>query len=635
MAPATTHVSIVNANYHQGTTTSNSKSQYLSPTSMHPRSQTWNHDDMSVKSYTVDTDNASTRQTTRSPQPAPVNYSNYSASPSSTGNEHTSPTLAKNVSVPTSPMYQHGFTQRPYARYPKSDNGSPVVSRRSQTHQSHLNIPSIVTNGPEYRSYAASDPGNRNDLNMQASRPRLDGIPEVDSHSLHYFIKDTVGTGVFVGQGSRLSAEHVQHGGKWDGPAHSNAGNSMPFAATRTSPAESVEGGDVYDENGAPITPVTSYCEFQSPEIQRQKTPQWEARSLFPELGPYFSPATTTGEFFPNALAYVNPSTVNPAAVNSQLAFAAFNDEDPSLSPRQINRDYVPRGQEVVPSDVRSSSMRPNSYESNYRRDGGDSATRPDNYVLQSSLGKRARDEPAIISTDKYRRTVPPTPRQNNHRYRSECKRPFHCDFAFAGCQQTFASKNEWKRHSNSQHTQAFFWRCDYPSCIERKTATFNRKDLFGQHLKRMHGPKPTTTTNTGSKSGQKDKQSPEMTHFINNEVPKIQERCKRIRRELPTSSTCGFCSHRFKGPNSWEERMEHVGRHYENAIATQEDVSQNAWKQDQELIDWALDCGIIIDNGRGGYACLSTGKEAIVEAWQNAKIYEPHGNPHSRDRRQ
>jgi hypothetical protein len=82
---------------------------------------------------------------------------------------------------------------------------------------------------------------------------------------------------------------------------------------------------------------------------------------------------------------------------------------------------------------------------------------------------------------------------------------------------------------------------------------------------------------------------------------------------------------------------MEHVGRHYENAIATGEDVSQSAWNPDQELIEWALDCGIIIDNGRGGYACLSTGKEAIVEAWnrKNAKTYEPHSYSHSRERRQ
>jgi hypothetical protein len=137
------------------------------------------------------------------------------------------------------------------------------------------------------------------------------------------------------------------------------------------------------------------------------------------------------------------------------------------------------------------------------------------------------------------------------------------------------------------------------------------------------------------SKTGQKNQQSPEMTKFINTEIPRIQERCKRTRRELPTSSTCGFCGQRFTGPNSWEERMEHVGRHYENAIATHEDVSQNAWNQDQELIEWALHCGIIIDNGRGGYACLSTGKEAIVEAWQSAKIYEPHGHSYSRERRQ
>ncbi|CCX33015.1 hypothetical protein FPQ18DRAFT_163163 [Pyronema domesticum] len=638
-ATATTHVSTVNANYQQGTTTSNSKQQYLSPTSTRPRSQAWasatvaGDDTMSVRSF--NTDIAPTRQTTRSPQPPSVNYNHYSASSSSTGSAHTSPNLSKNLSLPTSPVYQGSYNS---GGYPKSDNGSPDVSPKTQTQQSLSNIPRIVTSGPEYRSYAASDPGYRSDFSMPAPRPRLTGIPETDWHNLDSFIKDTVGTGAIVAQGSRLSEHHVQYGGKVGGIAHSAAGSVMPFAHPQTSLGDSEESRDFYEENGLPLTPTTSFG-YPSPCIQRQNTPQphWDRSlnnaSLFPELNSHFGSSMSTGVSYPNTHAYANSETVNPAAVNSQLALAAYASEDPALSPRLMNRDYVPYGQEIVPSDSRPTPSRPSSCHSNYRREGGDSVIRPANYVPQSSLGKRTRDESAI-STEKYRRTLPPpAPRQNNQRVRHECKRPFHCDFTFAGCQQNFASKNEWKRHSNSQHTQPYYWRCDFTNCIDRKTATFNRKDLFGQHLKRMHGPKPTT--HIVSKPGQKNQQSPEMTHFINTEIPRIQERCKRTRRELPTSSTCGFCSQRFQGPNSWEERMEHVGRHYENAIATGEDVSQSAWVQDQELIEWALECGIIIDNGRGGYACLSTGKEAIVEAWQNAKIYEPHGHSHSRERRQ
>jgi hypothetical protein len=423
-------------------------------------------------------------------------------------NADTSPNLSKNLSrLPASPIYQYGFTQRSYTSgYPKSDNGSPDVSPKTQIQQSNSNIPCInVTDGSEYRPYAASDPGHRSDFNMPAPRPRLS--PEADLHSLHYFIKDKVGTGVFVGQGSRLSADHVQYGGNVDGIAHSNVGSGMPFAQPRTSPEDSEQSEDSYD--GVPLTPHTSYG-FPSPYLQRQKTPpQWDPKtlnsaSLFPELTSFFEPSMTTGVSYPTTVAYPNAGAVDPAAISGQLGLVS------AMGELDISR----RGQDIVPPNPApaSTSSRPSSRNSNYRRDGSDSVMRPSNYVLQSSLGKRTRDESAIISTDKYPWTLPPPSRQNNPRVRHECKRPFHCDFTFAGCQQTFASKNEWKQHINSQHTQPYYWRCDFPSCIDRKTATSNRKDLFGQHLKRMHGPK--STTHTVLKPGQKNHQSPEMTHY-------------------------------------------------------------------------------------------------------------------------
>ena len=65
--------------------------------------------------------------------------------------------------------------------------------------------------------------------------------------------------------------------------------------------------------------------------------------------------------------------------------------------------------------------------------------------------------------------------------------RPFPCAFAFAGCNSTFGSKNEWKRHIASQHLCLQYYRCSQcpQSVNEGKGNEFNRKDLFTQHLRR------------------------------------------------------------------------------------------------------------------------------------------------------
>ena len=185
-------------------------------------------------------------------------------------------------------------------------------------------------------------------------------------------------------------------------------------------------------------------------------------------------------------------------------------------------------------------------------------------------------------------------------------QRPFLCTFFFAGCKQNFATKNEWKRHVSTQHMQFHIWRCDYAVCDERKTATFNRKDLFGQHLKRMHLPPGAETT------------GPTKDHFLSTEVPKIQERCLIVRRQPPQGSSCGFChgNGNGNGPRvfeSWEERMEHVGRHYENAAASGEDVRPEKWVRDEELVRWSVAERLVVADNHGGFTLVSQGKEAVV----------------------
>ncbi|CAG9982076.1 unnamed protein product [Clonostachys byssicola] len=172
--------------------------------------------------------------------------------------------------------------------------------------------------------------------------------------------------------------------------------------------------------------------------------------------------------------------------------------------------------------------------------------------------------------------------------------RPFPCAFSFAGCSSTFGSKNEWKRHITSQHLCLQYYRCS--SCPkgngEGRGNEFNRKDLFTQHLRRMHAPtqikKPLTKSDT------------KIQTEWESHVKLMQEKCLVNRRHPPQKSACPNpdCLTVFEGAGSWDEWTEHVGRHMEKG------EGNKAWV-DKHLINWALDENIIESQG-GGYRLLS-----------------------------
>ena len=58
---------------------------------------------------------------------------------------------------------------------------------------------------------------------------------------------------------------------------------------------------------------------------------------------------------------------------------------------------------------------------------------------------------------------------------------------------------------------------------------------------------------------------------------------------------------------------MEHVGQHYEKN--NYKEFSSDRWVPDEGLIKWALEHGIIENNGDGGYTITSTGNDSIAKA--------------------
>ncbi|KAH8671338.1 hypothetical protein BX600DRAFT_480476 [Xylariales sp. PMI_506] len=173
--------------------------------------------------------------------------------------------------------------------------------------------------------------------------------------------------------------------------------------------------------------------------------------------------------------------------------------------------------------------------------------------------------------------------------------RPFPCAFAFAGCTSTFGSKNEWKRHIASQHLCLQYYRCSAcpQSTVEGKGNEFNRKDLFTQHLRRMHAP---FAIKKAIAKGDSKLQVDWETH-----VKEMQTSCLITRRQPPQRSACPKpdCASVFEGPTSWDEWTEHVGRHMEKGEAGRLGV-------DRLLAKWALDENIIERKEDGEYRLCS-----------------------------
>ncbi|KAJ5765835.1 hypothetical protein N7520_005394 [Penicillium odoratum] len=198
--------------------------------------------------------------------------------------------------------------------------------------------------------------------------------------------------------------------------------------------------------------------------------------------------------------------------------------------------------------------------------------------------------------------------------------RTFVCSFAPYGCESTFVSKNEWKRHVTSQHLQLGFYRCDVGKCnsqhqthflsistlpatVSTLTSTsksnakatssisspppgqsndFNRKDLFTQHHRRMHAP--------WLQSGRREPTGSEQSDFEAG-LEEVRQRCWHGLRTPPLQSHCGFCREGFSGEGSWDVRMEHIGRHFER----EDRRALGVEREDLALREWGLEQGILV----------------------------------------
>jgi hypothetical protein len=179
----------------------------------------------------------------------------------------------------------------------------------------------------------------------------------------------------------------------------------------------------------------------------------------------------------------------------------------------------------------------------------------------------------------------------------ADYRRPFPCPLAAYGCKSDFSSKNEWKRHVSTQHIKLGYWRCDLcPATVDPNDNNaeyhndFNRKDLFTQHLRRMHAT-------PRDKSSHSAKEYP----VTESNLPEHQARCNRWLRDPPQHSSCLFCHCTFEGKNSWDERIEHVGRHLEKDHASRTEMLDcTTWNLDERLEQYLVEEGLVVRDGSG-----------------------------------
>lgn len=396
----------------------------------------------------------------------------------------------------------------------------------------------------------------------------------------------------------------------------------------------------------APVQPMDHHygLQYSSLDYHRQVSPCSSGRSSDPSLGELQSPHAyypsygSPEEFFSHVTAsyptterfqdegYMSQPPIqggcslrqleytHPEPISEEIVDAEMKEEAP-VEPVQISTkveatpddtqddadsgigNSVRDAESVQPIDMEQDTASDSDYSPKSRGSGKrrrSSASSPSKVTKRRNSSRK--DSIASNSSSSARGTRKVHKANNTNKAPvdpTDDRRAFPCTLANYGCSSTFTSKNEWKRHMSTQHIKLGYWRCDLcpPSVDQHDDSVryyndFNRKDLFTQHLRRMHA----VASRTGGQKSQATNDDVLTEH---------QTRCREQLRKPPQQSACLFCDMEFEGPTSWEERMEHVGKHLEKDRKTLPNMLDDAtWIEDKNLETYLLEEGLIAREG-------------------------------------
>jgi len=132
--------------------------------------------------------------------------------------------------------------------------------------------------------------------------------------------------------------------------------------------------------------------------------------------------------------------------------------------------------------------------------------------------------------------------------------RPYGC--TFPNCWKRFGSRNDWKRHENSQHFLAEMWRCELLGPGNHKCGKLHHNgNAMRTHLTRKH-----TTLLQQEMVLQRGVQFQQLVRH------KVTE--MHLGQEGHYHFWCGFCNQLIAQKegthNAWKERFKHIGDHYD-----------------------------------------------------------------------
>lgn len=447
-------------------------------------------------------------------------------------------------------------------------------------------------------------------------------------------LRDTSPDGWWNGERPAIEPNRSVGGSSWSGRTSEGWPEVEMVSSHRFSPWKDFQTVSLDYSSGIALCEIQPYPDVDSEEPSGNPTPELKRKlEYFPESAGFYHAPTGSSLSTPEE---ENESSSIPDDDEDRV-MDDVRDEDgsdyaPAVPHKRCHRRVTSRSETATPHQPKRPfrSRNPPTPQSKpgakvSKRGSAPKALAPTPSMAPPTSLKRSR-----VTCAQCARGFPSHSALHKHTLASHT-RPFTCSFRRYGCPSTFGSKNEWKRHVSSQHLRLGIYRCDMDKCIpqvpklspRRKSSSsssadagstgkvgghndFNRKDLFTQHVRRMHGPALSALEDGREASDQL--------------LEAIQKRCWIPLRETPPQSMCGICPHivaapvvggtgtdrppvnRWEGPGTWDERMEHVGRHLEKGDGGGEE------DEDVGLREWMRLEGLLTPDGPGRWLVVGCG---------------------------